>query len=147
MNYNTHQKIKSLYSDREDVDFRNSGEAMQQTIKLLAHGGLLSAWTYTGTRRNYTNVDGLVVIRPNIKAMVYAVIYVDYADTYCIDLVHVKRDAATVVRCISDVFIDELKTAYEQIYDDYIRAEQDGFFFENARGSKSRTKEREGFLV
>jgi hypothetical protein len=128
MTINTAYKIKALYNDRKDIDRRNSLEAQKQTIRLLTFGGIGSAAVYTGTRPEYNNIDGLLVIRPNIKKHVYAVIYVDYSDTYVIDYVQVTRDKAEVIENLDGIYLDSLAECYERVYDDYINTYQEGCF-------------------
>ena len=127
MTYNTAQKIKSLYAGREDIDHRNSKEAVTQTIKLLTSGGLGSAWVYTGTTKSYTTIDGMIALRPNTKTRIYAIIYVTYGDMYQIDFVQIKNDKAERYCTSGEVFFEDLADTYENMYDAYIKAMQNDF--------------------
>ena len=127
MEYSTVRKIVALYRDRDDIDHVNSKGAFSQTISILKSGGLRSAWIYTGTRPKPTSVDGLLVLRPNIKARIYAIIYVNYVDEYVIDFISIKADNAALYDTSGGVYLDELAGAYESMYDAYIQAEQNGF--------------------
>ena len=127
MTYNIAQKIKALYADRKDIDWRNSKEAIQQTVALLSSGGLHSAWVCTGTSKGYYPLNGLLALRPNINVRVYALIYVNGRDEYCIDYVSVKSEAAEIITHRDGIFFDELAAAYEHMYDGYINEAQGGF--------------------
>ena len=126
MTVSTAQKITALYLSRNDIDFRNSDEAIQQTITLLFSGGLNSAWVYTGTTRSYINLGGLLAIKPNLNRRIYAIIYVDYSDEYNIDFVHVG-EVAEIIEHQSGIYLDVLAAEYEHMYDEYVNVEQGGF--------------------
>jgi len=125
MTYSVAEKIKALYAGRTDIDYRNSGEAINQTVSILASGGLNSAWIYTGSTRSYTNLSGMIALKPNLKKCIYALIYVDYSDEYNIDLVHVGEVAEYITQQ-SGIYVDQLAAAYESIYDDYVNESQAG---------------------
>jgi len=127
MTFNTSDKILDLYLKDTRIDFRNSNEAMRQTMTILSAGGFRSAMCYTGSR-GATNLSGLLVLRPNINRMIYAVIYVDGSDCYNIDLVHVGRDKAEHIQQNDGIYVDSLALSFERIYDEYINAEQGGFY-------------------
>ena len=120
-------KITALYRDRKDIDHINSKGAWDQTIRILRSGGLNSAWIYTGTRPKPTAIDGLLVLRPNINARVYAVIYVNYSDEYVLDYVQIKADKAERWITSGGVHLDQLADTYESMYDAYIKVEQNDF--------------------
>ena len=126
MTISTGDKIRALYKDRNDIDFRNSGEAIQQTLSLLTCSGINSAWVYTGTTRSYTEINGLLAIKPNLNKRIYAIIYVDYSDEYNIDFVHLG-ESAEIIKHQPGVFWEDLAGIYEQMYDQYVRDYQDGF--------------------
>ena len=128
MNHNTAEKIRAFYAEQSDIDRRNSEEAINQTVSLLSSGGLNAAWIYTGTAKGYAVIDGLLVLRPNIKARVYAAIYVDYMDEYNIDLIHVKGEGVELIRNAPGIYLEELAAAYESMYDEYIATVQAGFY-------------------
>ena len=126
MTYGTASKIRALYSGRKGIDRRSGADATGQTVAILKAGGLGSALAYTGTPRRFVAIDGLLAMRPNTRAHVYAVIYVDGGDEYNVDYVRVKKGGAELARHISGVQAGELARAYEQAYDGYIRDEQGG---------------------
>jgi len=126
MTYKTSQKILALYADRKDIDYRNSGEAINQTMQILKSGSLNSAWIYTGTLPQATNISGLLALRPNINKRVYAVIYVNSMDEYVIDYVHIKSDDCKILNS-HPCYVEELAGTYEQMYDSHIRAYQGDF--------------------
>ena len=126
MQYKTAAKIQALYADRTDIDYRNSGEAINQTMKILKSGGINSAWIYTGTLPQATNISGLLALRPNINKRVYAVIYVNFMDEYVIDYVHIKDNDSKIINS-HPCYIEELAGTYEHMYDSHIRAYQDNF--------------------
>ena len=128
MNYNTAEKIRAFYSERSDIDYRNSEEAISQTVSLLSSGGLRSAWIYTGTAKGFSVINGLLALRPNIKARVYAVIFVDCTDEYNIDLIHVRNEGVELIRNVPGIYLEELAAAYESVYDEYITTVQAGFY-------------------
>ena len=128
MNYSTAEKIRTYYTGKENIDCRNSEDAINQTVSILSSGGLYSAWIYTGTAKGYSVIDGLLVIRPNIKARIYAVVYVDYMDEYNIDLLHIGGESAELIRNVTGVYVEELAVIYERVYDEYIESVQAGFY-------------------
>ena len=125
MTYSVAEKILALYAVRTDIDYRNSIEAIRQTVSILASGGLNSAWVYTGSTRSYTNLNGMIALKPNLNKRIYALIYVDHMDEYNIDLVRVGEVAEFVAQN-SGIFVDQLAAAYESIYDNYVSESQAG---------------------
>ena len=129
MNYNTAHKISKLYHGREDIDHISSKEAFTQTIRLIKGGWFDSAWIYTGSSAKPTSIDGLLAVRPNTKQRIYAIFYVDYADEYHIDFVHIGRDRASFVYQQWGIYFDNLADMYKSMYDDYCSQYQDGFIY------------------
>ena len=127
MTYQTANKINALYADETVIDWRNSEAAIDQTLSILSAGRLSSALVYTGTAKTSTNIHGLLALYPNIKKRIYAIIYVDYRDEYNIDYVQINSDEAIFISRQSGIFVAELSSAYEQIYDNYINTIQAGF--------------------
>ena len=122
------QRIKALYKNRTEIDFRNSAEAIEQTTDILTLGGIGSAWVYTGTdTEGILIIDGMLAFRPNTVQEVYAVVYVDGMDEYNIDYVGIVNDRAEYITQQSGIFVGELSRVYETIYDRYINEFQDGF--------------------
>ena len=62
------EKIYNLYKDDNSIDRLTSQEAINQTYRILTHGGINSAWIYTGTGRTPRNINGILITRPNINA-------------------------------------------------------------------------------
>jgi hypothetical protein len=127
MTYSVGQKIRELYKNKKNIDYRNSAKATQQTIKILASGGIGSALIYTGTSRNITNINGILAFNPNTEKRIYAVVYVDGMDEYNIDYVQIFNDRAEYISRHPGIFVGELARVYETIYDRYIVEHQDGF--------------------
>ena len=104
------EKITELYAGNEGIDFCNSSEAIQQTVCILASGGLRSSFAYTGTA-GITDLGGLLVIKPNLVKRIYAVIYIDWMDEYNIDFVSVGSNAK-VVKNWSGIYCDLPETVF-----------------------------------
>jgi hypothetical protein len=126
MNINTARKIQTLYAEREDIDRRNSQEAIEQTLAILQHGGLHSARCYTGTS-TFTNIGGMLFMIPNTNKRVYAAVYVGCSDEYNIDYIQINKNNAAYIRRRPGIYVDQLQAAYKRMYDDYINEVQDGF--------------------